>query len=118
MPFGIVACTFSDNISRNSRILTSIYQSRPDSGRHICFYDKKPTRKPKIFTEDQMASRQFGGWKQVTTIVVALDLVATPRVQTALDRCLSFNTNHPGENLVHKHESMKFDLLGERSATK
>jgi len=33
---------------------------------HICFYDMKPTRKPKMFTGDQMMSRQFGGWKQVT----------------------------------------------------
>ena len=51
-------------------------------------------------------------------MVVALDLATMPHVQKALDRCLPFNTNHPDENLVHKHESMKFGLSGERSATK
>ena len=35
--------------------------------RHISFYDRKPARKPKMFAGDQMTSRQFGGWKQVTT---------------------------------------------------
>ena len=37
--------------------------------RHISFYDRKPACKPKMFTGDQMTSRQFGGWKQVTTAV-------------------------------------------------
>ena len=35
--------------------------------RHISFYDRKPASKPKMFAGDQMTSRQFGGWKQVTT---------------------------------------------------
>ena len=38
--------------------------------RHISFYDRKPARKPKMFAGDQMTSRQFGGWKQVTTLQV------------------------------------------------
>ena len=37
--------------------------------RHISFYDRKPARKPKMFAGDQMTSRQFGGWKQVTTAI-------------------------------------------------
>ena len=45
--------------------------------RHISFYDRKPARKPKMFTGDQMTSRQFGGWKQVTTILKDLEATVT-----------------------------------------
>ena len=31
---------------------------------------------------------------------------------------LTIYINHPGGNLVHKHQAIKFDLEGERSATK
>ena len=33
-------------------------------------------------------------------------------------RLLTIHINHPGGNLVHKHQAMKFDLEGERRATK
>ena len=28
------------------------------------------------------------------------------------------NMSNPGENLVHKHKTIKFDVVGERPATK
>ena len=32
-------------------------------------------------------------------------------------RSYQFYTNHPGGDLVHKHQTIKFDVAGERSAT-
>ena len=31
---------------------------------------------------------------------------------------LTIFKNHPGENFVHKHKTIKFDAVGERSVTK
>ena len=33
------------------------------------------------------------------------------------NRSYHFYTNHPGGDLVHKHQTIKFDVAGERSAT-
>ena len=34
------------------------------------------------------------------------------------DWIFTIYTNHPGKNLLHKHKTLKFDVVGERPATK
>ena len=57
-------------------------------------------------------------WSQLFSVILFNSLgTALPQMYT-WTRVLTIYMNHPGENLLHKNKSIKFDVVGERPTPK